>query len=307
MFNKWKTNDINQCTHLDLSGGKLHVPENEMEEFIKLYVELFNAGINIFLCEKLGNSCTFRMFYDLDFKRLSLLDSNKTEILTTVLSHLQTDVSSSSTCIQGCGFHIVTNEEISCQDAINKCNSLITNLKVSVPDLPWDNIVDSSVYKTALRMIGSKKIQRGEVIDRYYTLFSQKNINRLTSEILSKSLVRIKNNVISNSKSTIRYEETDLHKYFTKLHIEYSNIKYTMSKNEHAYIIVNTNSKFCTNLGKEHKSNGIYFVINPDRKLYQKCFCSCETKAGRKKGFCKDYKSKSIILPKHIFKSISNT
>tara|TARA_B100001094_G_scaffold177896_1_gene171888 strand:- start:607 stop:1527 length:921 start_codon:yes stop_codon:yes gene_type:complete len=305
MFDKWRTDNINECTHLDLSGGKMNIPENHIPEFIKLYVELFNAGVNLFICEKLGNSCTFRMFYDLDFKRLCLSDIQKTEVLSSVVSHLQTDLSSSSTCIQGCGFHIVTKNETDCENAIQQCNALKVKLMNESPHLPWSDIIDSSVYKTALRMIGSKKFQRSEVIDRYYTLFTQKKVNRLTPGILEKSLVRIKSKIVSIQKVIIKSEETDLHKYFVKLHAEYADIKYTMSKNEHGYIIVNTNSKFCTNLGKEHKSNKIYFVISPDRKLYQKCFCTCETKVGRKRGFCRDYKSKSILLPKQIFESIT--
>ena len=58
------------------------------------------------------------------------------------------------------------------------------------------------------------------------------------------------------------------------------------------YYIARTNSTFCMNINKNHKTNGIYFYINDYKGLYQKCFCKCETAEGRVSGKpCRDYKS----------------
>ena len=72
-----------------------------------------------------------------------------------------------------------------------------------------------------------------------------------------------------------------------------------MFKNKTNYLI-ETTSKFCSNLGREHNSNHVWFLVAQDGTIVQKCFCRCETMEGRKYGFCKDYSSRSHKLPKTI-------
>lgn len=64
------------------------------------------------------------------------------------------------------------------------------------------------------------------------------------------------------------------------------------SENECVYILC-SQSKYCTNLGKNHNSEHIYFKLNKNG-IYQKCFCRCDTMENRKYGFCKDYESVPI-------------
>lgn len=64
-----------------------------------------------------------------------------------------------------------------------------------------------------------------------------------------------------------------------------------MFKNKTSYFIEST-SKFCSNLEREHNSNHVWFLISQDGTIVQKCFCRCETMEGRKYGFCKDYASR---------------
>jgi len=58
---------------------------------------------------------------------------------------------------------------------------------------------------------------------------------------------------------------------------------------------VQTNSKYCENLGREHGSNHIYFVISK-KKIVQKCFCKCDTMKGRKFSFCKNFSGRAHNL-----------
>ena len=64
------------------------------------------------------------------------------------------------------------------------------------------------------------------------------------------------------------------------------------SENESVYILC-SQSKYCTNIGKNHNSEHIYFKLNKDG-ICQKCFCRCDTMDGRKHGYCKDYESEFI-------------
>ena len=52
--------------------------------------------------------------------------------------------------------------------------------------------------------------------------------------------------------------------------------------------LVQTTSKYCENLKREHGSNHVWFIIS-GKMIIQKCFCLCETLRGRRDGFCKDF------------------
>ena len=64
------------------------------------------------------------------------------------------------------------------------------------------------------------------------------------------------------------------------------------SDNESVYILC-SQSKYCTNISKNHNSEHIYFKLNKDG-ICQKCFCRCDTMEGRKHGYCKDYESEYL-------------
>ena len=66
--------------------------------------------------------------------------------------------------------------------------------------------------------------------------------------------------------------------------------------------LIQSNSKYCENISREHSSNHVWFLISGDKGgiITQKCFCRCETKVGRKYGFCKNFSSRPHILSKFI-------
>jgi hypothetical protein len=71
-------------------------------------------------------------------------------------------------------------------------------------------------------------------------------------------------------------------------------------KNKTTFLIL-TNSKYCENLGRNHSSNHVYFLVrNFDSTICQKCFCTCETTEGRKHGFCKDFEGRKNNLTSRI-------
>jgi hypothetical protein len=75
------------------------------------------------------------------------------------------------------------------------------------------------------------------------------------------------------------------------------------SDNESIYILC-SQSKYCTNIGKNHNSEHIYFKLNKDG-ICQKCFCRCDTTDGRKHGYCKDYESDKIPCTPHLSKVLN--
>ena len=75
------------------------------------------------------------------------------------------------------------------------------------------------------------------------------------------------------------------------------------SDNESVYILC-SQSKYCSNLGKNHNSEHIYFKLNREG-ICQKCFCKCDTMDGRKYGFCKDFSSTIIPCTPHLRKILN--
>jgi len=51
--------------------------------------------------------------------------------------------------------------------------------------------------------------------------------------------------------------------------------------------IIFVNSRFCGNLGKEHRSNRVYLLAGT-KGVFQGCTCTCDTHEGRKYGKCAD-------------------
>jgi hypothetical protein len=66
--------------------------------------------------------------------------------------------------------------------------------------------------------------------------------------------------------------------------------------------VIQTDSKYCENVGKAHSSNHIWFKVHESGTICQRCFCTCDTTRGRKKGFCKDFSGQEHLLPDKIMK-----
>jgi hypothetical protein len=64
-----------------------------------------------------------------------------------------------------------------------------------------------------------------------------------------------------------------------------------MYRTENNVILARTDSNYCLNIGRKHRTNNVYFLIT-DKGAYQMCFCRCETLDGRKNGLCRDFHSK---------------
>jgi hypothetical protein len=76
-----------------------------------------------------------------------------------------------------------------------------------------------------------------------------------------------------------------------------------ISDNEKTYLL-NSRSKYCQNIQRNHKSEHIYFILNSEG-IYQRCFCRCNTQEDRRYGYCKDYSSNPIPCTPHLLKLLN--
>ena len=64
-------------------------------------------------------------------------------------------------------------------------------------------------------------------------------------------------------------------------------------------LLIITDSVYCLNINRDHKSCGIYFFATK-KGVYQKCLCPCNTLNGRIFGYCKDYTSSCFEFNKEL-------
>ena len=60
-------------------------------------------------------------------------------------------------------------------------------------------------------------------------------------------------------------------------------------------VMLRSTSKFCRNVGREHTSSTVFFVVSR-HGVSQKCFCRKDTMDGRSYCFCRDYESEIFPL-----------
>lgn len=295
--NNLYTSNIEKTTHLFMDGGKLSVQSEDYPQFLLKYLESINRGEKISLVEKLGKNCEMRFFLDIDsyINIDNIIDISKKVLKCEDFSVFQ--------CNKRHGIHIIFNKVVTNIEALNFCKTI----KQLINNDEADHI-DSSVYNTGLRMVGSIKYKDGKPIDRFYLPIHYDTNDVLHMKDLKKSIVRIKTLDFQQEAICNECCESDfdvLKKYIMKIDSKYEYIKLTHMKMLKDYFVIYTNSRYCTNIKKEHNSVGIYFVINPKRELYQKCFCPCKKLEDRIQGYCCSYKSVKIQIPKYVYSSIS--
>lgn len=62
-----------------------------------------------------------------------------------------------------------------------------------------------------------------------------------------------------------------------------------------AYML-RSSSRFCLNLGREHRSSNVYFLLTR-RGVCQRCYCRKDTEEGRAAGTCKEFSSPTWTVP----------
>lgn len=296
---EWYTKIPKEATHLLMDGGMIKVPCDKLSNFYKYYYKQAKVE-DIFLIEKLSKSSQYKFFLDIDLKK-------STYDYKIVLSTLQQlNIFEIFECNDKCGIHAISNIEVNYNTVKHEFTKTINQLKEINNEIKWDEIVDDSVYKIGLRMVLSKKKEKGNTIDRCYG-------KTCSYKDFLKSIL-----CTGTSHDNIEYERENeyicqpievphktINKYMAEISPKYLFIDTKAIKlNEH--VIFNTKCKFCTNMNASHNSCTIYFVLNKQRKLYQKCRCPCNTVKNRT-CLCKNYKSQSVNVPYQLCQDIFET
>ena len=295
-----------QSTHLMLDGGKLSIKDTK--QFHKDYSKFLKNNLDVYVVERVSEDIKF--FIDIDFKSI--------EYNSDIIIHIQTILPIKCfvyECSDHCGFHMIFNEVVNVHHAPEMLEKLVNKLQhqYGYEMNILHKMLDSSVYNTGLRMIGSYK--RNET--RCYLPF-QKLRHEITAIDVEQSSIRASNenkihrkvNKIQTIYGSIQNNNrcrTSLEDELGKFNHKYNTINVkniTMVKDT---FCITTDSKYCTNLDKEHRSTHIYFVVYKNKKIYQKCFCKCSTTEGRKYGLCSKYRSKPMNLSHRVFGELVNS
>ena len=99
---------------------------------------------------------------------------------------------------------------------------------------------------------------------------------------------------------------TEIKKYFNLYIKGYSDkdIKRIYVSDNNKTYLINSKSKYCQNIGRNHNSEHIYFLLTATG-IVQKCFCKCNTLDDRKYGYCKDFSSNSIPCTPYLMKLLN--
>jgi hypothetical protein len=210
----------------------------------------------------------------------------------------------------------------------------INRLAEADGSLDWPNVYDETVYRgTGLRMIMSMKkpgAPEGSeyvpcaVLDRdggfvqdqvqmspdllswvrrcsvQAPVESSKGVIDLTTSASMSQASKSSTNRGSYTSSVAADLTTDQeNELMDCIPIQYQPCRVTHIHQCGTMYLLATNSRFCANLGRQHNSNHVYFVVN-DKGVHQKCHCACNTTSGRRKGLCADFSERVADAPKFV-------
>ena len=295
---KWKVSNANEATHLLLTGGKLKIGENNFEEFIKVYTKLMHENKDVSLVERVSDK--IKLFIDLDSKQNADLGNLVNDILTILpLKYIK------YICNKTNGIHLIFPDIIT---SPNEAKNMVLQLQEKLIKVYNYNklfikkVIDTSVYSTGLRMIGSYKKNEKRCYLKQNTLRTH-----LTKHDIEESLIRVSfsnkiylNQNIDKHQQSYAISSSNVYKCIENeiqlLNENYKGIKIRNVKKIGNNFSISTDSKFCINLNSTHKSHFVYFVVNEKKIISQKCFCRCDTTENRLHGLCSKYKSKGNPL-----------
>jgi len=316
-FNSWcqnaniYTKDTNECTHLILTGGKLKITAKTFEDFIRNYTIALKQNESLHLVERVSHE--INLFLDIDCKRFPTFNYKKLVDDIRLIIPEKTHVYK---CDKTDAYHVVYPDiQISPEKAVDMVkllqNKLVANYYYKANEI--QDIIDTSVYKTGLRMIGSYK--KGE--ERSYLPIGVKRREDITEQHIRESLIRNSHQVHvrqSDSRSLVARKHYDLiSKEIGRLHSNYRDIQITrIERKSNDLFFINTYSHFCMNKCGYH-DNYVYFVVSkgrvkkagiPSIKIYQKCFCTNNDTSSRLEGVCSKFKSREYPFSHNVFNEL---
>ena len=298
-------------THLSLIGGKYNVPDSDYDEFYKMYFEELKKGTKLHLIEKVKDS-KFALFFDIDTNsNISVLkDSDIKVLIKVILKVLHSKIVPESNIDKydyivsrrDCKYHINFYNIIVDFTIIQNLLKLIEQEINSICD-QYNGIIDKSVYRTGLRLLGSFK-KTEEICYKVYNLNDSTYIDNLDWQTFSKCIIRRKGNVkltdvcksLGNVKDVVKQKveniknktlENEIYKLVKTLNTTQINGEFILKEYNfdilRIYASLNTVGVFCYYLNiadkhcpfkcREHKreSSPIYLELST-KGIFIKCY-----------------------------------
>ena len=298
-LDKWRV-PKGPATHVLMDGGILSVPDSDIEEFYQTCVDLINLGFKLYVVEQ--KTDRFKFFIDLDYKAKEKLSDEDLLQLCSIIH----DVVQKGPCLIArarhrplgdgqikSGVHIHwPNCIVDRTQALNLRSKLITHLGEG----PWDKIIDAAVYGgSGLRMLWSHKKPSGDPYVPWRQLGTDTPLPKEPSvELLAQFSVRVPNS--DSELAAEELEDTHALEEFIQRYVPGQRRARVKKVRRHEYDgwWVQTDSKYCERIGREHKSNHVWFSIHSGR-VFQKCFDE----------ECREFQSAGVILSPSIVEQLN--
>ena len=256
-LNTFTKNVDSYQTHLSLKGGKYNVPDNKYDEFYSRYYDEIKTEMNtnndadvyrpehpkLHLVEKVKDS-KFAMFFDLDTnsKISEVRISDMKKIINVILGVFEkVNINKKNV-----GYMVSRREHkyhINFYDIIVDSNIASSILKLIEKEfenneeyIDYIGIIDKSVYKTGLRLLGSYK-KTEDVCYKLFDLNNEKYI-QLTKDNFYKCIIRRKSDVKLTNMNVITNENSNVEKSKSK----FENVKNKVLENDICRLIKSLNN-----------------------------------------------------------------
>lgn len=223
--------DPKQLTHLAFRGkGKYNVPDDKYDEFYKMYFNALIKDESMYLIEKINDSTRFAFFLDIETPKKSTYKIKTNDIKLIIEKSLEsidemfeneTGIKTNIITRRNDKYHVNFPKLI-----VNTLNAqkLAKVIIEKLSNIEHKKLIDTSVYRTGLRIFGSKKSEAEikkekdnyegdlEYYSSVYEIYDIENnelydIKDTTFEEFLQLIVRRKNSVtLSTVKETFKNE-----------------------------------------------------------------------------------------------------
>jgi len=223
--------DTKQLTHLAFRGkGKYNVPDDKYDEFYKMYFNALIKDESMYLIEKINDSTRFAFFLDIETPKKSTYKIKTGDIKLIIDKSLES-IDEMFEIESGIKTNIITrrNDKYHVnfpKVIVNTLNAqkLAKIIIEKLSNMEHKKLIDTSVYRTGLRIFGSKKSEAEikkekdnfegdlEYYSSVYEIYDIENnelydIKDTTFEEFLQLIIRRKNNTsLSTVKETFKNE-----------------------------------------------------------------------------------------------------
>lgn len=329
-----------QATHLLLNGGCYYIPREEERTFLSEYAKDLGTPYKHYIVEKRPDIFKYMIDLDIEDsvvwgndRILNLVGGIQSRVHNFFNGNYSVIVLVAPPRPKGekikTGVHLVWPRIL--VDSVRAQylrEQIIPHIaKVGDENMIWEDVFDGCIYtRNGFRMVGSYK-PKGEpywplaILDRdgnrrdeylsrmegdYTLLVLETSIRFVPTPILTpmESLplpTKVKGSPITRDIALSNLSSFELW-LWEVLPRSYENQKVKALRRypDGNYLVI-TDSRYCMNLGRNHNSCGIYFLLTRDG-IYQKCLCPCDNLVDRKHGYCRDYTSRLFPLKDDVLR-----